>query len=253
MATKAKFCENCGNKLTNGKCAKCDKASADDLKTSSSFTFQDILVVFKNILPRPMSTIRSLIKKSSAGLAWTLLVIASIFSGLACYFAFMQAGTMAGNNTLFFDSFWTIFFTAAVLSLIVYVLFALWSMIFVGAAFKGGGRFKDYLLVNAGAATFTVLFSAICIILGLANLPLIAAIVEIFATIAYVVLVIQGYREVANANDNTFAYGVSLAVIITGIISAFIAGFAFYQLGINVSTNATNKTLNNSTFYWFNY
>lgn len=242
MTTK-KFCENCGNKLTNGKCAKCEDT---ELKTASSFTFNDIVTVYKNIIPRPITTIRSLLKKNSMGLAWVLIIIASVLSGLSSYFIFMRAGTLAGNNTIFLDSFWTIFFTAAVLEVIVYVLLAFWSMVFVGKAFNGGGNFRDYFTVIAGASAFTVLFSIITVVLGLANLSLIAAIVQAFAIFTAIVLVIQGFHEIAKNSDNTFAYGISLSVIVTAIIAAFVAYFAVYQLGLNVSTNAVNKTYNST-------
>lgn len=245
MATK-KFCENCGDKCTNGKCPKCDKSADAEIKTSSSFDFQDIITVYKNILPRPMSAIRSLIKKQSMGLSWILVAIASILSGLSSYFIFMRAGTLAGGSNIFLDNFWTIFFTAAVLDVLIYVLLAFWSMVFVGRAFKGGGNFKDYFAVIAGASAFTVLFSIINIVLGLANLTIIAGIIQIFAAFTVIVLVIQGFNEIAKSHDNTFAYGVSLAVIVSGIIAAFIAIFAFYQLGVNMTTNAINKSYNST-------
>lgn len=244
MATKAKFCANCGNKLTGGKCENCAKSSGDDLKTTSSFTFQDIITVYKNIIPRPISTLRSIVKKGSMGLAWTLIVIASIFSGLSCYFVYLRASTLAGNNTIFLDSFWTIFFTAAVLNIIIYALLSLWSAIFLGSGFKNGGTFRDYLLINAGASAFTVLFSIISTVFGLANLPLIALIIEGFAFLVCVILIVQGYRDVAKNHDNTFAYGLSLAVLVTGIIAGVITVFAVYQLQLNVTTNAVNKTYN---------
>ncbi|MBQ3409863.1 YIP1 family protein [Candidatus Saccharibacteria bacterium] len=245
MATK-KFCENCGGKCTDSKCPKCDKNADAEINTSSSFNFQDIVAVYKNILPRPVSTIRSLIKKQSMGLSWVLIAVASILSGLASYFIFMRASTLAGNNTLFLDSFWTIFFTAAVLDILIYILLAFWSMVFVGRAFKGGGSFKDYLAVIAGASAFTVLFSIINIVLGLANLTVIAGVLQVFAAFTAIILIIQGFNEIAKSNDNTFAYGISLAVIVTGIIAAFIAYFAVYQLGVNISTNAINKTYNST-------
>lgn len=288
----SKFCTKCGNPLKDGKCENCDKeketkqaekeekvekkvveSKEETVEIESNNAIgADIVAIYKNIILKPFTTIKSIYDTASAKLAWILIAISSAVAGLTTYFFVKKAivgivqtvvskaagvaaiaGEMADlpSSTAELNQgialveqqisnmFGTIFLTGFISMLIYYVIYALVSKVVVGNIFKGKGKITDYLLVVAGASVLYSLFGVIALVLSFISWK-IAGIAIILGGMVFFVSTLEGYTKLLGAKKEKLCYAFALTNVATAIIVSIASGIIIGGMWSNKINQLTN-------------
>ena len=286
----SKFCTKCGSPLKDGKCENCDKEKETKVEKEEKTTKKveskeetvdiesnnaigaDIVAIYKNIIMKPFTTMKSIYDTASAKLAWVLIAISSVIAGLTTYFftkkaivGIMQAfiskassvAAIAGElsdlptDTLemtqginlveqqISNMFTTIFLTGFISMIVYYVVYALISKVIVGNLFKGKGKVTDYLLVVAGASVLYSLFGVIALVLSFISWK-IAAVALILGGMVFFVATLEGYVKLLNAKKEKLCYAFAVTNIVTAIIVSIASGMIIGSMWSNKVNQIAN-------------
>ena len=261
----AKFCTNCGSPLTDGKCEKCTKEKEvkeekKEVKKDGTISIEadnkigvDIVTIYKEILTKPFTMIKSIFETGSIKIAWIIMAIASGVIGIADYFFIKQIyiGTYSltassfgvsaqvstdAINNVFKEALIKIIIAGFIVSFIYFVIYAIVSKLIIGNVFKGKGEAKDYLLITAGASVLYSIFTVGAAVLSYVSWK-IACVALIVGGIAFFILTIQGFTRLLDADKEKLCYSVPIACVLTIIVLGIV-------ISILKDSVVTNKTTN---------
>lgn len=235
----AKFCNQCGTELIDGKCPKCKDIKENNKRKNIG---QELLNILKNIWKNPIETIKEQTEKENLIISFILLGISIIVSGIFtyCYTDSIVHGIistinnkMVGIASLLGESytktaplitlpFFSIFLGGALTTALAYITFILLLNLFIGIVFKGKKSIKKYTQTIAIASIFPTAFTIVGILTSFISYTL-TSFIYLIGLVIFIVIVVQSLIDILKANEEKLGYAVPLTIIFTYIVVIIIA------------------------------
>lgn len=240
----AKFCEKCGKPLVDGNCENCSSSAVETITTTKTsnnggFDFSKLVSMLKDTFTRPIDLIKEESHENNFGLAWILLAISAVSMGLffmaLCKTLYSSFISMIGLGSMYSSlssmtgynveiPYFRIFIVAAIVYVVMALLFSGLITLFFGKVFKGNITFKKAFTMYQVAGIIMIVGYLAGAILSLVSFP-IGFIVFLVTSVLNFVYLICGLSQVSGVNKNLIGYS-----YLSVMASAYLILFIFSKL-----------------------
>lgn len=213
----AKFCTKCGKELIDNKPCNCKNNLKKERETiNASYDINNVIDIFKNIIKKPIDTVKELIKKDNLDLSIILIGINAIILSIIFVAGVNEVLYINYNMMPINISYFRCFMIAVALVIIIHLLLAGINYLIL-RIYNTNIEYKKLLNLSAIVSLPITLAGLINILLIFISLP-IAILLFVISTIVSFISLYEGMKEITSLDNNKVTYITSISLVSTILV-----------------------------------